>query len=54
LLGSGMITPSCGLGALSVPLAEHILDLTVAIAAEMRQRHPAVNAADADSSEQVS
>jgi hypothetical protein len=54
LLGSGMITPSCGLGALSVPLAEHILDLTVAIAAEMRERYAVVNAADADSSEQVS
>jgi hypothetical protein len=62
LLGSGLVTPSCGLGTLGVPLAEHILDLTVAVATEMRGRHSTAGvpdtdvaaASDTESSEQTS
>lgn len=39
LCGRGLVSPSCGLGALAPALAEQILDLTVAVAAEMRRRY---------------
>ncbi len=37
LLERGLVTPSCGLGALTPLLAEQILDLTVGVADEMRR-----------------
>lgn len=39
ILEAGMITPSCRLGALTEPLAERILKLTVGVSAEMRRRY---------------
>ena len=48
LLGAGMVTPSCGLGGLEIPLAERILDLTRDVSAEMQRRYarPAPEAAE--------
>jgi len=34
----GLVSPSCGLGALTPALADHILDLTVAVSQEVRRR----------------
>lgn len=39
LLAQGMVSPSTSLGALSVALAEQVLDLTQAVAREMRSRY---------------
>jgi hypothetical protein len=39
LLHVSLISPSCGLGPLDEPLAEHILDLTAGVASAMRQRY---------------
>ena len=39
ILSAGLVSPSCGLGTLSAPLAERILDMTVAVAAEMQRRY---------------
>ncbi|HHX63257.1 MAG TPA: hypothetical protein GX702_00030, partial [Chloroflexi bacterium] len=39
ILKAGMITPSCGLAALTPALAERIYDLTVGVAREMRRRY---------------
>lgn len=39
ILQASLISPSCGLGPLSEPLAEHVLDLTVGVTAAMRQRY---------------
>lgn len=39
ILASGMVTPSRGLGSLSPALADLILDLTIAVSSEMRQRY---------------
>ena len=37
LLRAGLITPACGLQALTPRLAQHILDLTASVSAEMRR-----------------
>lgn len=39
ILQASLISPSCGLGPLAEPLAEHVLDLTAGVAAAMRQRY---------------
>ncbi len=39
LLGSALITPSCGTGSLSVELSEKVFRLTEAISSELRGRH---------------
>ncbi len=39
ILNAAMITPACGLGSLSVPLAERILDLTAGVAREMQSKY---------------
>ena len=47
LLTQGMVSPSCGLGSVDIPLAEHILSLTRQVSEEMRHRYivqePVVN-----------
>lgn len=52
LLGAGLVSPSCGLGALTPPLAEQIFALTVGVSEEMRRRYvlePAPGEVRADS-----
>lgn len=44
LLAQGMLSPSTSLGALSVELAEQVLDLTRAVSQEMRARYASVAA----------
>jgi hypothetical protein len=39
LLKAGMVTPSCGTGALPPELAERIFELTAGVSAEMRRRY---------------
>jgi methionine synthase II (cobalamin-independent) len=39
VLQGSLISPSCGLGPLAEPLAEHVLDLTAGVATAMRQRY---------------
>lgn len=39
LLRAGLVTPSCGAGSLTVPLTEHIMELTAQVAAAMRERY---------------
>lgn len=39
ILQASLISPSCGLGPLSEPLAEHVLDLTAGVASAMRERY---------------
>lgn len=39
LLQRGLVTPSCGLGSLPIPLAERIVSLTALVSAEMRRRY---------------
>lgn len=42
LCARGLVSPSCGLGALTPTLAEQILDLTVGVSVEMKQRYGAI------------
>jgi hypothetical protein len=42
LLRGGLVTPSCGVGSLSVLLAERVFDLTVQVASMMRERYATV------------
>ena len=39
IMRASLISPSCGLGPLSEPLAEHVLDLTAGVALAMRERY---------------
>jgi hypothetical protein len=39
ILCASLISPSCGLGPVSEPLAEHVLDLTTGVASAMRARY---------------
>jgi len=39
LLTAGLVSPSCGLGALTTAQAEHVLELTARVSAEMRRRY---------------
>jgi methionine synthase II (cobalamin-independent) len=39
LLASALISPCCGLGSLSVPEAERVLELTASVSQEMRRRY---------------
>lgn len=39
LLAAGLVTPSCGTGSLDPQMAERILELTAAVAAQMRARY---------------
>ena len=39
LLQAGMVTPSCGLASITPSLAEHVLELTAGVSAEMRRRY---------------
>jgi methionine synthase II (cobalamin-independent) len=39
ILQASLVSPSCGLGPLTEPLAEHVLDLTAGVAAAMRHRY---------------
>ena len=41
LLRSGLVTPSCGVGSLSEPLAERVFELTVQVSTIMRARYVA-------------
>ena len=49
LCKAGLVSPSCGLGALAPPLADRIFELTVAVSREMRKRFaPAPAAPDGE------
>ncbi len=48
MLRSGLVTPSCGLGALRPTLAEHIFDLTAGVSDEMRRRYVGPTTDDAE------
>lgn len=55
ILRQSLVSPSCGLGSLQVPLAEHILDLTREVSETMQQRYVQTSqdgeaSTDADSS----
>ena len=39
ILHASLISPSCGLGPLSEPLAEHVLELTAGVSSAMRERY---------------
>jgi methionine synthase II (cobalamin-independent) len=39
ILRASLISPSCGLGPLSEPLAEHVLELTAGVSSAMRERY---------------
>jgi hypothetical protein len=52
LEAQGMVSPSTSLGALRVPLAEHVLDLTEAVSAAMRARYGASTHPPEQSSQQ--
>ena len=39
LLAAGLVTPSCGTGSLDPQMAERVLELTAAVAAQMRARY---------------
>jgi len=39
ILKAGMVSPSCGTGSLTPALAEHVLELTAGVSAEMRRRY---------------
>jgi hypothetical protein len=47
VVASGLVSPSCGLAALTPALAERICELTVEVAAEMQRRYVAAPAAAA-------
>lgn len=49
IVKAGLISPSCGLGTLTVPLAERVLAVTVDVAAEIRHRYIIGDAHDRDS-----
>ena len=51
LRGSGLISPSCGLGALEPALADRIFELTVAVSAEIRRRFGPAPAASSEQAE---
>ena len=51
ILEAGMVTPLCGLGSLTPPLAERIFALTVGVSAEMRRRYVEGGASDASGAE---
>jgi hypothetical protein len=51
LVAQGMVSPSTSLGALSVPLAEQVLDLTQAVSREMRARYAVASEAPLDNSD---
>jgi hypothetical protein len=48
MLRSGLVTPSCGLGALRPTLAEHIFDLTAGVSDERRRRYVGPTTDDAE------